>query len=76
MLTAKPKTASSRHVTLDLQQAAEFLRMSPAVLRQKAKAGHIKGRNRGSAGSSWKTILPTTCARYIVTLGKRRRVDS
>jgi hypothetical protein len=33
--------------TLDLQQAAEFLRMSPAVLRQKARQRAIKAAKPG-----------------------------
>ena len=34
-------------VTLDLHAAAEFLHMSPAVLRQKAKQGIVKGAKPG-----------------------------
>ena len=38
---------STGYRTLDLNEAAEFLRMSPAVLRQKARAGIIKGAKPG-----------------------------
>lgn len=33
--------------TLNLQEAAAFLKMSPAVLRQKAKAGDVAGATPG-----------------------------
>jgi hypothetical protein len=33
--------------TYDLQEAAEYLRMSPAVLRQKAAQGRVKGAKPG-----------------------------
>ena len=33
--------------TLDLHEAAEFLKMNPEVLRRKAKAGLIKGSKPG-----------------------------
>lgn len=34
---------SAGEITLDLQQAAAFLHMSPTVLRQKARRGIVKG---------------------------------
>ncbi|MGB7933836.1 MAG: helix-turn-helix domain-containing protein, partial [Gammaproteobacteria bacterium] len=38
---------STGYRTLDLNEASEFLRMSPAVLRQKARSGIIKGAKPG-----------------------------
>jgi excisionase family DNA binding protein len=34
-------------ITLDLNEAAAFLKMSPEALRRKAKAGEIPGRKVG-----------------------------
>ena len=36
--------------TLDLNEAADFLKMNPEVLRRKARAGHVPGRK---AGKCW-----------------------
>lgn len=47
--------------TLDLQEAALFLRMSPAVLRQKAKQGQIKG---AKPGKRW-VFLEDDLADYL-----------
>jgi len=44
----KTRTMNDGYRTLDLNEAAEFLRMSPAVLRQKARAGIVKGAKPGS----------------------------
>jgi len=37
----------SNEITYDLQEAAQYLRMSPEILRQKAKAGVIKAAKPG-----------------------------
>ncbi|WP_407663547.1 helix-turn-helix domain-containing protein [Methylomonas albis] len=55
---------SNRHVTLDLEQAAEFLHMSPAVLRQKAKAGLVRG---AKPGKCW-VFLQNDLADYLRSL--------
>jgi hypothetical protein len=43
--------------TMDLKQAAEFLKMHPVTLQAKAKAGEIQLQNQPSAGHSLKMIL-------------------
>ncbi len=50
--------------TLTLEQAAAFLMMSPAVLRQKAKAGIIKG---AKPGKRW-VFLECDLATYLRSL--------
>ena len=50
--------------TLDLNEAAAFLRMSPAVLRQKAKAGLIQG---AKPGKRW-VFLEADLADYLRSL--------
>ncbi len=43
----RTKSMNQRYRTLDLNEAAEFLHMSPAVVRQKAEAGIILGAKPG-----------------------------
>ena len=50
--------------TLTLEEAAAFLMMSPAVLRQKAKAGIIKG---AKPGKRW-VFLECDLAAYLRSL--------
>ncbi|MDP1708819.1 MAG: helix-turn-helix domain-containing protein [Gammaproteobacteria bacterium] len=50
--------------TLDLVEAAAFLRMSPAVLRQKAKAGVVRG---AKPGKRW-VFLVEDLAAYLRSL--------
>ncbi|WP_084610143.1 helix-turn-helix domain-containing protein [Sedimenticola selenatireducens] len=54
--------------TLDLNQAAAFLHMSPAVLRQKACAGIIKG---AKPGKCW-VFLENDLADYLHSLYSNR----
>ncbi len=49
--------------TLDLQEAAAFLRMNPETLRQKTKAGIIPG---AKPGKCW-VFLEDDLAEYIRT---------
>ena len=58
-------------VTLGLKEAAAFLRCHPEELRRRAKAGLIPGAKVGAPGSSSKTTLSVTCARSMLSLGKR-----
>jgi hypothetical protein len=76
--TAAPEPTSQRIQTLDLSQAAAFLRMHPEELRRRAKAGLIPG---AKIGRAW-VFLQSDLADYIrsrysqprqalrVTLGK------
>jgi hypothetical protein len=50
--------------TLDINEAAEFLHMSPAVLRQKACAGIVKG---AKPGKRW-VFLEYELADYLRSL--------
>jgi hypothetical protein len=59
---------STGYRTLDLNEAAEFLRMSPAVLRQKARAGIIKG---AKPGKRW-VFLECDLADYMRSLYAKR----
>ena len=55
--------------TFDLQEAAQFLRMSPAVLRQKARQGIIKA---AKPGKRW-VFLDDDLAVYLGQLYAGRR---
>ncbi|MCH9697761.1 MAG: helix-turn-helix domain-containing protein [Gammaproteobacteria bacterium] len=55
---------SSQYQTLDLIEAATFLHMSPAVLRQKACAGIIRG---AKPGKRW-VFLESDLADYLRSL--------
>ncbi|MEN8133738.1 MAG: helix-turn-helix domain-containing protein [Pseudomonadota bacterium] len=55
---------SNEHRTLDLNEAAEFLHMSPAIVRQKARAGIIKG---AKPGKCW-VFLENDLADYLRSL--------
>ena len=55
--------------TLDLQEAAAFLRMSPAVLRQKARRGLVKA---AKPGKRW-VFLEDDLAVYLGQLYAGRR---
>ena len=55
--------------TLDLHEAAQFLRMSPAVLRRKARQGHIKA---AKPGKCW-VFLEDDLAVYLGALYAGRR---
>lgn len=55
--------------TLDLQEAAQFLRMSPAVLRLHARQGRIKA---AKPGKRW-VFLEDDLAAYLGQLYARRR---
>ena len=58
--------------TLDLREAAQFLRMSPTVRQDKARRVFVKVAKLASAGSSSTTILLSICASYTLVDGKRR----
>lgn len=64
MPTVINKLGSGNHATLDLKEAAGFLHMSPAVLRQKAKLGLIKG---AKPGKCW-VFLADDLANYLRSL--------
>ncbi len=55
---------ANEYHTLDLIEAAQFLRMSPAVLRQKAKRGIIPG---AKPGKRW-VFLERELAAYLRSL--------
>jgi Helix-turn-helix domain len=55
--------------TLDLREAADFLRMSPAVLRQKAREGLVKA---AKPGKRW-VFLDDDLAVFLRELYARRR---
>lgn len=55
---------ANEYQTLDLKEAAQFLRMSPAVLRQKAKLGIIPG---AKPGKRW-VFLAAELACYLRSL--------
>lgn len=55
---------ANEYQTLDLLEAAHFLRMSPAVLRQKAKLGIIPG---AKPGKRW-VFLEAELALYLRSL--------
>lgn len=55
---------ANEYLTLDLQEAAHYLRMSPAVLRQKAKCGVIPG---AKPGKRW-VFLESELAQYLRSL--------
>ncbi|MCP5418863.1 MAG: helix-turn-helix domain-containing protein [Chromatiaceae bacterium] len=55
---------NKRHRTLNLNEAAEFLHMSPAVLRQKASLGTIHG---AKPGKRW-VFLEADLADYLRSL--------
>lgn len=55
--------------TLDLQEAAAFLRMSPAVLRVHAREGRLKA---AKPGKRW-VFLEEDLAAYLRQLYARRR---
>lgn len=52
------------HKTLDLNEAADFLRMSPSALREKAKAGRILG---AKPGKKW-VFLEADLVAYVRSL--------
>ena len=55
---------SGHERTLDLQEAAAFLRMSPAVLRQKARSGKVRG---AKPGKCW-VFLQSDLVAYLRSL--------
>jgi len=57
-------------ITLDLNEAADFLKMNPEVLRRKARAGHVQGEKQASAGFLSKNILQIGCPGVILILGE------
>jgi hypothetical protein len=57
--------------TLDLKEAAAFLRCHPQELRSRAKAGKIPGAKIGLPGSSSRTTWRRTFARAMLLPGKR-----
>ena len=59
----------SGHRTLNLEQAACFLQMSPAVLRQKAKAGVVRG---AKPGKRW-VFLEADLVAYLRSLYRSPR---
>ncbi|RMH15797.1 MAG: DNA-binding protein [Gammaproteobacteria bacterium] len=61
--TSEPRMANE-HRTLDLHEAAAFLHMSPAVLREKARRGLIQG---GKPGKCW-VFLEADLVAYLRSL--------
>ena len=55
---------SGNERTLDLQEAADFLRLSPAALRQKAQSGIIRG---AKPGKCW-VFLQSELVAYLKSL--------
>lgn len=62
---------ATSHKTLDLNEAANFLRMSPSALREKAKAGRILGAKPGKKWVFSKQTLSRMSVRFILNRGKR-----
>ena len=57
--------------TLDLKEAASFLKLNPEELRRKVKTGMVPGPKQENGGYLLKMILPPIYARCILHLGKR-----
>jgi hypothetical protein len=64
MPTVINNLGSGNYASLDLKEAADFLYMSPAVLRQKAKLGLIKW---AKPGKCW-VFLADDLANYLRSL--------
>jgi hypothetical protein len=62
--TVRRAMGADGFITLDLKEAAAFLHMSPAVLRQKARAGIIKG---AKPGKCW-VFLVVDLTEYLRSL--------